>query len=361
MKLNNLVAGMAAAGGGLILLTTVLFKDEIRDWLYAIRRVRTWGDLLAQKPIQLSDGAIVRLGIEDTRCAQGSGVLLYCLTEGYDPGSRTEENETSFGPLDVSVVEEGAKPTERFVWQGKRLLDLGKESASTRWLFVRPILVPRGGRYHVTVSERGNALRHATVEGTGETFHPWLTLERSDKLVTLARVGEGRTGRLREYSPCKGLPAYPAREGSIPLMEASFPGGVDPARRLPGLFPEPLAPAELEIRKEEDSFVVISKSRIRPIGNNFAARWWVNGLPRIPQPDERSEILRSGAVPPDGFQFHLDFDWSGGDVRSGDRLSLQLMYSDRGWSMMDGGEFPAGLLSAEQRIYSSNRIELTVP
>ena len=177
MNPRKLVAGMAAAGGGLILLTTVLFKDEIHDWLFAIRRVRTWGDLLAQKPIRLSDGVVVRLGIEDTRCPQGSGVLLYCLTEGYDPGlSRIGSNftEGGLGPLEVSVVEEGG------VFEAQKaeveLLELLRNKTTARLLFARAIPVPRSGRYHLTVSEHGKALRHVTVKGTDESIHPWLTL-----------------------------------------------------------------------------------------------------------------------------------------------------------------------------------------
>ena len=165
MKPRKLVAGMAAAGGGLMLLTTVLFKDEIHDWLFAIRRVRTWGDLLAQTPIRLSDGVVVRLGIEDTRCPQGSGVLLYCLTEGYDPSSPrigSHHTDDGLGPLEVSVVEEGAVLEEQKS-EVAHSVSLWKKTTA-RLLFARSIPVPRSGRYHVTVSEGGKALRHVTVK-----------------------------------------------------------------------------------------------------------------------------------------------------------------------------------------------------
>jgi hypothetical protein len=44
-------------------------------------------EILRFEEIERVVGLLVRLGIEDTRCPQGSGVLLYCLTEGYDPSS----------------------------------------------------------------------------------------------------------------------------------------------------------------------------------------------------------------------------------------------------------------------------------
>jgi len=59
--------------------------------------------------------------------------------------------------------------------------------------------------------------------------------------------------------------------------------------------------------------------------------------------------------------FVLDFDAPGGEVRSGDRVSLQLLYSDQGWSLMEGGEEFFLLTSKEHRVLQSNRIELTVP
>src|SRR5437773_1864148 len=64
--------------------------------------VKTWGDLLKQEPIDLGDGVKVLLGIEATECPRGSGVLLYCLTEGYNP-SKTKEDFWQLGPLKIFI------------------------------------------------------------------------------------------------------------------------------------------------------------------------------------------------------------------------------------------------------------------
>src|SRR5688572_7820507 len=179
MKMKKLVAGVAIAGGGVILVTTVLFKDEIHDWLFAIRRVRTWGDLLAQKPIHLSDGVVVRLGIEDTRCSQGGGVLLYCLAEGYAPKPTREVGDDSLGPLEVRIDGEGAgsRVRSRFARKGMRMTvgalrqDVLERFSSTPLLFVRSILAPRPGKQRIAVFEGLTELGHVTVEGTHETLH----------------------------------------------------------------------------------------------------------------------------------------------------------------------------------------------
>ncbi|MCZ6794510.1 MAG: hypothetical protein O7J95_12950, partial [Planctomycetota bacterium] len=72
----------AAAGLGLLVAGVLSFRDALVDWWYRIPVTRTWGDLLAEKPIELEGGVKVRLGIESLRCPRGSGVLIYCLAEG---------------------------------------------------------------------------------------------------------------------------------------------------------------------------------------------------------------------------------------------------------------------------------------
>jgi hypothetical protein len=354
---RKLVAGMAAAGGGLILLTTVLFRDEIHDWLFAIRRVRTWGDLLAQRPIRLSDGVIVRLGIEDTRCPQGSGLLLYCLTEGYDPNSRNEITDT-LGPLDVLVVEEGANVDGAGLVRDGSVFRplLEKQAALARLLFAHSIPVPRSGRYRVTLSERGKPLRGVTVKGTDEFTHPWLTLETSQSSVRLP----GSTF-LSKLVPCEGSTAIPLWLGFQPCVDVD-PSRVDAALPLPRLFPDDNT-CQLELRREANSLIVTSASQIGFSEKNFAARWWINGMPHVPEAPKSSSGKRRGfrlQRPVEQFRFNLHFAAAPGDLQSGDRVSLQLLYSHQGWSLTDGGE-EVFFLFGGQRILLSNRIDLRVP
>jgi hypothetical protein len=353
---RRLVTGMAAMGGGLMLLTTVLFKDEIHDWLFAIRLVRTWGDLLAQTPIRLSDGVVVRLGIEDTRCPQGSGVLLYCLTEGYDPGSPgigSHHTEDTLGPLEVSVVEEGAVFAQKAeVARSEASL---RKKTTARLLFARSIPVPRRGSYRVTVSDRGKALRSVTVKRTDEFTHPWLKLETSQTSVRLP--GSTFLGKL---IPCAGSAATPLWLGSLPCVDLD-PSRVDAALPLPRLIPDD-SRCQIELRYEANTLIVTSTNQFGFSERHFAARWWVNGMPHVPEAPESSSGRRRNfglQSPVEQFRFNLHFASAPGNLRSGDRVSLQLLYSGQGWSLTDGGE--EFFFFSENRVLESNRIELTVP
>ena len=357
MNPKKLVVGLVAAAAGLTILAAILNRDAIHDWLFAIRRVRTWGDLLAQKPIELSDGVIVRLGIEDTRCPQGSGLLLYCLTEGYDPdsfGIHSHHTEGGLGPLEVSVVEEGAILEAQ---TAEKALGSPRKKTTARLLFARSIPVPRAGKYRVTVSERGKALRCVTVRGTDELTHPLLTLEES------GNTSVPRRGSLRgKILPCQGSAAIPAWRGLSP-WEAD--PRIDAAHEFPRLFPDGDARPGLDLRLEGPSLIVTSRSKIRFSSWHFAARWWVNGRPhvsRAPRNRTPSSMVRKGlGRDVEQCRFELDFNAPGIEVRSGDGVSLQLFYSDQGWSLTDGREGFFLLTSKEHRVLQSNRIDLTIP
>ena len=379
MNPKKLVVGLVAAAAASTIVVAILNRDEIHDWLFAIRRVRTWADLLAQKPIELSDGVTVRLGIEDTRCPQGGGVLLYCLTEGYDPdgamprsfsvpmltnsSGHFSHQEAGLGPLEVSVLEEGASgpstsPVDPSTGQSSEVPVLTKKTTA-RLLFARSISVPRRGRYRVTVSAHGKALQHVTVKGTDEFAHPLLTLEESGN-----RPMAGRRSSRGPILPCQGSAAIPAWRGLRPCIEAD--PRIEAARELPQLFPDAETPPELDLRVEGSALIVTSRSKIRFDSWNFAARWWVNGMPHVSRaPGNRtpSSMVRKGLRPQDVEQcrLELDFDAPGIEVRSGDRVSLQLLYSDQGWSLMEGREGFFLLTSKEHRVLQSNRIDLTVP
>ena len=387
MNPKKLVLGLVAAAAALTIVAAILNREALHDWLFAIRRVRTWGDLLAQKPIELSDGVIVRLGIEDTRCPQGGGVLLYCLTEGYDPDGAMPSSFSiqmlpgpsvhfsqgaGLGPLEVSVLQEGASSPDPPPGQASDEQVLMKKMTG-RLLFARSIPVPRAGKYRVTVSERGKALQRVTVRGTDEFTHPLLTLEESGNGPMAARLSlRGKTivdGPAARILPCQGSAAIPAWRGLAPCMEAD--PRMDPVRELPRLFPDADGPPEFDLRGAGPSLIVTSRNKIRFSTWNFAARWWVNGMPHVsiaPGNPSRFSLVRKGLIVDNELDqdvgqclFVLDFDAPGGEVRSGDSVSLQLLYSDQGWSLMEGREEFFLLSSKGHRVLESNRIELTVP
>jgi hypothetical protein len=349
------VVATVAAGGSLILLTTVLFKDEIHDWLFAIRRVRTWGDLLAQKPIRLSDGVVVRLGIEDTRCPQGSGVLLYCLTEGYDPGLRGLESEGELGPLNVSIAMEGGiqEPAASVVFAPEDSV------TAAAVLFIRSIRIPRSGSYCIKVSERGAGLRGVTVIGTDDPFQPWLTLEETSP-KPIDEFMEVEDAYIGTFVPCAGSAAIPSWVGYIPYNQTGS-SSIDPTVPLPRLLPDFGARPEIDLKVEANWLIVTSANPICSDRLNFAARWWINGAPRqVPRTGTGFHNAGGREYEVEQLRFELDFDACAPELRSGDRLSLQLMYSDQSWSLTDGREGYFSF-SEQHRVLQSNRIELTVP
>src|SRR5262245_61641023 len=83
--------------------------------------VRIWGELLDQKPIKLSTGGEIRLGISTLESTIGTAITLYCLTKDtFDQEGKTPGDV--LGPLQVSVKEPGTiRATEAKVQRGATL------------------------------------------------------------------------------------------------------------------------------------------------------------------------------------------------------------------------------------------------
>jgi hypothetical protein len=223
-----------------------------------------------------------------------------------------------------------------------------------KMLFAQSIRVLRRGRYHVTVLERGTPLRFATVDGTGEPVHPWLTLQESPRpLGPLDNVPGGEGAFLGRFVPCGGEVMIPYWPGYYPFPEAGTQAGLtDPTLPLPRLMPD--APAVIDLRNDGFSLIAISAQEIIPNPTRFVARWWINGKPHVPT-EVRNTIRdggRAGRIDANTFRLELDFDVPGLECRSGDRITLQLLYFYGEWSAFG---------RKEQRVWPSNRIELTVP
>ena len=70
--------------------------------------VSAYGELLKFDPIDLGGGTKVRLGIEAKTFPRWSGVLLYCLAEGYDPPRTYHGPDNRLGPLHASYRLQGS-------------------------------------------------------------------------------------------------------------------------------------------------------------------------------------------------------------------------------------------------------------
>ena len=76
----------------------------------SIEVVRTWRDLLDQPAISVGD-CTARVGIEALKAPRNSGVLLYCLTEGYSLPEKGYAGDP-LGPLTIRIRHENERQKE---------------------------------------------------------------------------------------------------------------------------------------------------------------------------------------------------------------------------------------------------------
>ena len=346
-KLCALSAGVL--GGLLILVSLALLKERLIEWWYRIPEVRTWADLLAGTPLRLDQGGRAWIGIEAKRCPQWSGVLLYCLVEGY----RQEEgvSESPLGPLHVSLglEERSAVGGLQHVWSS------GLVNGDSKVLFVRTLPATRLGENKVRLlSLKGKLVGQATVEGTPPASPPWMPLGES------RNAPDGRTSLGIDAG--KKAIALPSWDGSRPYPLPKGKSGL--AEPLPRLFPPP-DQERLRLGIEGESLRVTCDEEIvsNATSRYFLARWWVNGVPYVPEQVNihyaedfgGSERLAKQLI------FALDFDPSLLQARKGDRIEMQLLYSGTGW------DFAASFLglvlpiSEDVRVLLSNRVSFVAP
>lgn len=143
-----------------------------------IQVVTTWQNLLNQPPIELTGGT-ARLGIEAKDCPKNSGIVLYCLTDGFSlPSEWTGSNR--IGPFTVEVNHENDRAKKkqammRTAWNHPP--DITKSKA----LFRRSIPIDRSGIFHVQVfSSNGDLVAKAEIKVSDKTFHPWMPFAMSE-------------------------------------------------------------------------------------------------------------------------------------------------------------------------------------
>jgi hypothetical protein len=301
--------------------------------------VKTWKELEAQPAIDLGDGVKVRLGLEAKSAPRWSGVFLYCLTEGFDPPS-TWKNDP-LGPVYVAYTFQDEKEKKSGAKGGGSVEHL----KGCRLLFARGLDVARVGVHRIQVRDKkGQVLATATLEGTNEFFHPWMPWSY---LETFALFPKAEPARGIALPSCGGLnPLVILKEDKkdLPLPE-----------RLPTLMPQAPRPG-FKIALDGEALVIKSGARFivgRPHAR-FLVRWWVNEKPFVPKQLEKfwdemyHELLREEKE----LRLPLRFDPQPVGAKEGDRIALQLLYSDEGWHV--AGSRPGGWSSV---IWMSNRVE----
>lgn len=341
--------------------------------------VKTWGDLLRREPIVLRNGVRARLGIEATQCAVGDAVFVYCFTEGYaaarqniggvahelmqegvywgepmQQGARFRQ----LGPVYVSVRRNGraTSPQKVAVIIPQPVLGFEAQPYRSRLklLFALPVVVEQSGRTVITVrNENGELLGETTIVGKGNA-HTWSPL-RVDG-ATFANRSSGV--------------ALPNWDGSNPVAVHTRSRG--PAKRPPAddeALPRFSAADSTQLKLSvthnqaivENLDFAHSEIVISTPQRFWLARWWVNGKPvLVPQkisetfarqllhPDKPVPIeqatqdflleslmfdqsISEKAVTGSALQFTLTPDWKTLGAKSGDRVSLQLLYCELAW------------------------------
>ena len=305
--------------------------------------VKSWEDLRAAPAIDLQGGVKIRLGLEAARIPQWSGVLVYCLTEGYVPSTEVKAIP-GFGPVFVDFTYEGEKAA-----CCKLRAAATTERTKGECLFVRAMPGARVGKCRVSVTDhRYKELAAADVVVTKDAFHPWTPwLEYGEK----------------KSFPDEGvaIPAFPMA-GPLAIVEASKIR----TGRLPSFWPGDEA-SKLTIRFDGDEVVVSSDKEFMTThpALHFIARWWVNGKPFVPKTGDSIKLFDITGQVIHEKELRLDFDFRALRLgaKIGDRIGMQVVHFENQWTycvepslmeskvMTDGGHGEALV---------SNRIEFVV-
>jgi BlaI family penicillinase repressor len=141
-----------------------------------IQTTKKWQDLLNQPAIQLVRGEAMgdaRLGVEAARGPVGSGILLYCLTTGYERPSRWRKPKR-LGPFTVEVRHESEN--EQLI-EADVIQVVAEKAPIAKALFRDHITLERAGKYRVTVrSLDGVTVGVAELIAEQTDYHPWMPL-----------------------------------------------------------------------------------------------------------------------------------------------------------------------------------------
>jgi hypothetical protein len=109
----------------------------------------------------------------------------------------------------------------------------------------------------------------------------------------------------------------------------------------------------------------------REVNEGLLSRWWVNGKPFVPAPDDplrqqttTRTISCAGLPSATAIWLELEFDPQRLGAERGDAIGLQMLYTDRGHApIADEYAYDRRQPSSpvHDRLLLSNRIEFTVP
>jgi hypothetical protein len=176
----------------LVCFCGALLAAEAESTTVALKPVKTWADLYTQPAIELDRTSTARLGVQTLSAPRHSGVLLYCMTEAYEP----DDDENRFdngrlGPFKVEITPPGgeSKSSER------QLHTIRHEPARRdygRLVFAQIVALNETGVYTVELKNEKDALvASVKIECIDAPFHSWSALAHiPEKTKTLRPEGD---------------------------------------------------------------------------------------------------------------------------------------------------------------------------
>jgi hypothetical protein len=310
--------------GSIIPLSGASAAAEEKPPTPRIAVVKTWQDLIRQPAIDMGGGVRVRLGIEAAKTPRWSGVLLYCLTEGF---KRPEggSGPVPLGPVFVTcTLRDGLRRLkEKANWARKAS---EREENAAYLLFVKPLVATRMGTYKVRVRDgTDKLLAQAELVATSDFFHPWMPWGQPHERDYFNNDADGiALPRVGALDPFATLSAERVRDVRF-LKE-----------RLPTLLPQRQSPGFVIQMKGKGLHIKSARQRLilgRP-HSRFLVRWWVNDRPFGPEQKSEfwgeayHELIRTGHE----LTLPLELDPRRFGAVKGDRIGLQVVYCPGGWA-----------------------------
>lgn len=313
--------------------------------------VRTWGDLLRQPRLDAGDGATVRLGLSATHAPLNSGLLIYCLTDGYDYFKHPNITPASLGPLSISL----RRGNKSLVITNYQPVDLSYKGWNTvrgcTLLFARPVLIDAPGIYQIGIFTRtGREIAKTAIGGDNSFYHPWMPLlmEQDSKweIVSYGDWTFRETNAAVLSVPGTGIAinAWSGDHFQVFSGHANLGWAFDtkdykprnPASPLPPFVPDRPDP-DLKLAIHDGFVTITSNTELEATRPDWRllARWWVNGKAFVPQARHAPEF-GGGDTPhlSKQIRFKLKIDPARLGARPGDRVAVQFLLCDA-WSYVE--------------------------
>jgi len=270
-----------------------------------VRQVRLLAELERQRPIRLplAGAGTVRLGVSDRTVRRGGGVVLYCLWEGdeWPPGPLRRVRGIRLGPLTVrdrTSPLRTAAPIRRHA-----------KVVPRRALFAATVPVVKKGTDELGVYFGGKLVAQADITTSGPPAPSWRPFPRG------------------AASSIDSMPhALPALRGELSIKREDLKDG-----RLPVLFPD--AEDGLDLGVEGGSFRLSARTPLSSrLDRHLLMRVWFNGKPLLWDGIQRSVDTAGTSRAEKTARGKLN--WKrllGKELKDGDEISVQVLYSARGW------------------------------